>query len=43
MLLFLLGLGPLGHQDLENLVQPFLNLGSLQIFAKRLKMQGFQN
>ena len=29
--------------DLENLVQPFLNLGTLQIFAKGLKMQGYQN
>merc|ERR1719234_1594965 len=38
VLLFLLGLGPLGHQDLENLVQPFLNLGTLQIFAKRMEV-----
>merc|ERR1719158_1320801 len=34
----LLGLGPFGHQDLENLVQPFLNLGTLQIFAKGMEV-----
>ena len=29
-------LGPLGHQDLENLGQPLLDLGPLQVFAEGL-------
>merc|ERR1719429_320359 len=36
--LLLLGLGPLRHQDLQDLVQPFLHLGTLKIFAKRMEV-----
>merc|ERR1719192_959923 len=38
VLLLLLGLGPLRHQDLQDLVQPFLHLGTLKIFAKRMEV-----
>merc|ERR1719356_1829816 len=34
----LLGLGPLGHQDLEDLVQPLLHFGTLKILAKGLEV-----
>merc|ERR1719402_2100575 len=34
----LLGLGPLGHQDLEDLVQPFLHLSTLKILAEGMEV-----
>merc|ERR1719219_1171297 len=34
----LLGLGPLGHQDLKNLVQPFLHLSTLKILAEGVEV-----
>merc|ERR1719494_327340 len=34
----LLGLGPLGHQDLKDLVQPFLHLSTLKIIAEGMEV-----
>merc|ERR1719170_39487 len=34
----LLGLGPLSHQDLEDLVQPFLHLSTLKILAEGMEV-----
>merc|ERR1719429_47584 len=34
----LLGLGPFGHQDLEDLVQPFLHLSTLKILAEGMEV-----
>merc|ERR1719192_2186864 len=34
----LLGLGPLGHQDLEDPVQPFLHLSTLKILAEGMEV-----
>merc|ERR1719192_907262 len=38
VLRLLLGLGPLGHQDLEDLVQPLLHFGTFEILAKGLEV-----
>merc|ERR1719512_120989 len=37
VLLLLLVLGALSHQDLEDLSQPFLDLSPLQVFAERVE------
>ncbi len=31
-------LGPLGHQDLEDLLEPFLDVGALKVLAESLKI-----